>query len=168
MSSDERPVLCTVHVGVKGHLKVLSKQGKHTFTHSPAGQTSSFQVSTETLRAFRTLHQLSRSPSPNQDLHHSCRCDSFHDTSGGSSEVEGEAEPPVPGEFWDAKYVKNYLSSCFMICSGGVCFKVLPGDWKCVTKTQTHGALKRRNCLICLPACVCAPRCTSQRADTCI
>lgn len=47
-------------------------------------------------------------------------------------------------------YVKNYLSSCFMICSGGVCFKVLPRDGKCVTKMQTHGVLKRRNWLICV------------------
>ena len=30
-------------------------------------------------------------------------------------------------------YVKNYLYPCFMICSGGVCFKVLPRDWQCVT-----------------------------------
>lgn len=60
------------------------------------------------------------------------------------------------------KYVKNYLYSCFMICSGGVCFKVLPWDWQCVTKMQTYGVLKRRNWLIC--ECVCE----RMRVDVCI
>lgn len=53
------------------------------------------------------------------------------------------------GGFWDTNYVRNFLYSCFMIC-----FKVLPQDWQCVTKTQTHGVLKCRNWLICV--CVCS------------
>lgn len=61
----------------------------------------------------------------------------------------------VVGGVLGYNYVKNYLYSCFMICSGGVCFKVLPRDWQCVTKMQTHGVLKRRNWLICVCASVC-------------
>lgn len=167
LSSDERPVLCAVHVGVKGHLEVLSKEGKHTFTHcfthswwshsfsAPAEQLQVTSVSRETLRVARSCSQKAKSC---RGFHHSCSWDSFQDTSGqresggggggGGSEVEGEAVLLGGGSSG-----KKHLSSCFMICSGGVCFKVLPRDWKCVTKTQTHGAPRRRNWLICLRAC---------------
>lgn len=80
---------------------------------------------------------------------------------GGLGGLEGEA---VLLGVLGHKYVKNYLSSRFMISSGGVCFKVPPRDWKCVTKTQTHGALKRRNCLICARACMSAHEPTRRRA----
>lgn len=81
----------------------------------------------------------------------------------GSKWIEGGGCGLVGGWCWCCgsgrvlghSSVKNYLYSCFMMCSGGVCFKVLPGDWQCVTKKQTHAVLKRRNWLICWCWCWC-------------
>lgn len=79
MSSNQRAVLRTVHVGVKGHLEVLSEEIKHTGLYRPAGETQSlFPVSSFTTKGgsvspapppgrvnvHRNINQFSKSKSP--------------------------------------------------------------------------------------------------------